>query len=49
MDNSWIPESSEEWFEWLTSEELKTRNSYFAKPVNLIHDYGSVKLWTLKH
>ncbi|CAK2402064.1 Protein NO VEIN C-terminal domain-containing protein [Vibrio crassostreae] len=41
MDNSWIPESSEEWFEWLTTEESKTRNSYFAKPVNLIHDYGS--------
>lgn len=41
MDNSWIPESSEEWFEWLTNEESKTRNSYFAKPVNLIHDYGS--------
>ncbi len=41
MDNSWIPESSKEWFEWLTNEESKTRNSYFAKPVNLIHDYGS--------
>ncbi|HAV1362919.1 TPA: DUF3883 domain-containing protein [Vibrio parahaemolyticus] len=41
MDNSWIPESSEEWFEWLKNEESKTRNSYFAKPVNLIHDYGS--------
>ncbi|SGZ19721.1 DUF3883 domain-containing protein [Moritella viscosa] len=41
MDNSWIPTNREEWFEWLTNEESKTRNSYYAKPVNLIHDYGS--------
>jgi len=41
MDNSWIPESSNEWYDWLTKEESKTRNSYYAKPVNLIHDYGS--------
>jgi hypothetical protein len=41
MDNSWIPESSNEWYDWLTQEESKTRNSYYAKPVNLIHDYGS--------
>lgn len=41
MDKDWIPESSEEWFEFLISEENETKNSYFAKPSNLIRDYRS--------
>lgn len=41
MDDTTIPTTSEEWFEVLTSEESETKNSYFAKPSNLIRDYRS--------
>jgi hypothetical protein len=41
MDDTTIPTTSEEWFEFLTSEESETKNSYFAKPSNLIRDYRS--------
>ncbi|MCE2570538.1 DUF3883 domain-containing protein [Motilimonas eburnea] len=41
MDDTLIPSTSEQWFEILTAEEEKTKNSYFAKPSNLIRDYRS--------
>ncbi|MGF1716764.1 DUF3883 domain-containing protein [Photobacterium chitinilyticum] len=41
MDDSEIPSTSEKWFEILVAEELQTKNSYFAKPSNLIRDYRS--------
>ena len=39
MDNSWIPNTSAEWFNWLSAEEAKTRKAYLAKPATLISDY----------
>jgi len=39
MDDSRIPTTSNEWFDWLSAEETKTRKAYFAKPANLISDY----------
>ena len=40
MNDSWIPASSDEWFQWLSSEEQKTRKAYLAKPATLIADYN---------
>ena len=39
MNNSCIPETSTEWFEWLQKEEEKTRAAYLAKPAMLVSDY----------
>lgn len=41
MDDTLVPSTSEQWFEILVSEEKKTKNSYVAKPSNLIRDYRS--------
>lgn len=35
-----IPQSAEEWTEWLASEQLSTINSYQAKPTNLVADWN---------
>lgn len=43
VDDSWIPQTPLEWFGWLSSEERKTRESYLAKPANLIADYRREK------
>ncbi|KUI97521.1 sacsin N-terminal ATP-binding-like domain-containing protein [Vibrio sp. MEBiC08052] len=43
MNDSEIPLTSEQWFEILVAEESQTKNSYFAKPSNLIRDYRSEK------
>ena len=40
MDNSWIPDTSEQWYEWLSTEQSKTEESYCIKPENLLKDYG---------
>ena len=34
-----IPNSSGEWFQWLSQEEKKTRNAYLAKPATLVAEY----------
>ena len=39
MNNSWIPSSAKDWFQWLSEEERKTRQAYLAKPATLIADY----------
>lgn len=39
MDDSIIPTTSEQWFEFLRAEEQKTKKSYLAKPSNLISNY----------
>ncbi|MFV2044531.1 MAG: DUF3883 domain-containing protein [Anaerolineales bacterium] len=39
MGNSWVPQTSTEWFDWLSAEEAKTSNSYLAKPSTLIASY----------
>lgn len=39
MDNSWIPETEIDWFNWLSSEEEKTRKAFLAKPATLIANY----------
>jgi hypothetical protein len=39
IDDSWIPETTAEWFAWLAREEEKTRNSYLAKPATFISEY----------
>lgn len=39
MDDSIIPTTSEQWFEFLRAEEQKTKKSYLAKPSNLISHY----------
>ncbi|WP_210458757.1 DUF3883 domain-containing protein [Vibrio crassostreae] len=41
MDDTFVPSTSKQWFEILVSEETKTKNSYVAKPSNLIRDYRS--------
>ncbi|WP_318466907.1 DUF3883 domain-containing protein [Photobacterium leiognathi] len=41
MDDTLIPSTSQQWFEVLTAEEAETKNSYLAKPSNLIRDYLS--------
>ncbi|MDD2883095.1 MAG: DUF3883 domain-containing protein [Rhodoferax sp.] len=43
INDSWIPGSAEEWFVWLSGEERKTRDSYLAKPANLIAEYRHEK------
>lgn len=43
FNDSWIPETSAEWFSWLTREERKTREAYLAKPATLIADYRKEK------
>ena len=39
IDDTWIPTSADEWFQWLSKEEDKTRKAYLAKPATLIADY----------
>lgn len=39
MDDSIIPTTSEQWFEFLRAEEQKTKKSFLAKPSNLISSY----------
>ena len=39
MDDSCIPVTNQDWFDWLSHEEEKTCNAYIAKPENLIADY----------
>jgi len=34
-----FPQTTAEWFDWLKNAENKTRNSYLAKPENLIAEY----------
>ncbi|MCU8426167.1 hypothetical protein OC506_20220, partial [Vibrio vulnificus] len=41
MDDTLIPSTSKQWFEILVSEENKTKDSYVAKPSNLIRDFRS--------
>lgn len=43
VDESWIPDSSADWFSWLEREEQKARNAYLAKPATLIADYRKEK------
>ena len=43
INDSWIPNSAEEWFVWLAGEERKTRNSYLDKPTKLIAEYRHEK------
>ena len=40
MNDSWIPSSVKDWFQWLSEEERKTRQAYLAKPAILIADYN---------
>lgn len=46
IDDSLIPLTPLKWFAWLSSEEQKTRQSYLAKPSNLLADYRSEKAIT---
>ena len=39
MNDSRIPSSAKDWYEWLSKEEQKTRRAYLAKPATLIADY----------
>ena len=39
-DDSRIPASIDEWFQWLSKEEQKTKQAYLAKPATLIADYN---------
>src|ERR1039457_6901362 len=39
INDSWIPDTAEEWFVWLTGEERKTRDTFLVKPANLIAEY----------
>ncbi|ENP8411673.1 DUF3883 domain-containing protein [Vibrio alginolyticus] len=41
MNDTLIPSTSKQWFEILVSEEKKTKDSYVAKPSNLIRDFRS--------
>lgn len=43
INDSWIPDTALQWFNWLTSEECKTRNAYLAKPATLIANYRQEK------
>lgn len=40
MNDSWIPPSAQDWFQWLSKEERKTKKAYLAKPATLIADYN---------
>ncbi len=39
MDDPVIPTTSQQWFEFLTAEEQKTKKSYLAQPTHLISHY----------
>jgi hypothetical protein len=40
MDDTWIPQTSQEWARWLSGEDQKTTQAYLAKPATLIADYN---------
>ena len=39
IDDTRVPSSVDEWFNWLSCEAKKTRKAYLAKPATLIADY----------
>ncbi len=39
MDDSLIPQTPTEWFDWLSNEEIKTRKAFLIKPALLISSY----------